>query len=360
MYMGASIGFWSKPFHQEFYELLEKYGISLETYQLGQMLTRSMFFLKNGDLGGWTTAGANRCEQKFAAKALNLNWKEKIELASIIKESRRGNDLIHLNEGRLRLLKPALYYVYGDEHTCLMRSSTFLQSLKIYHSFKKNISDVENVEGKSGLKMYTKSELIRERSLRLEKVKKVIGHKDKKKFIRGGTLIEHNTALDQLIYYPENHPYFREWLLYNYAFWSPVFKYRTLQNHKDPNSVKMIKSRELIEFLAEKFKLEHPIRLINLDNKIKNSEYSSIINEKPIDEKFYSVKNISELLYKNSFFKNERLASVYELGIIDRDLIAFVIEAWEPFSEYKNATLSSKSIKAVDVLIKKNNLKKAA
>lgn len=359
--MGGSIGFWSKPSgHEELYKFLETYDISLETYQLGQMLTRSMFFLKNGNLGGWTTAGASRCEQKFADKALKLNWKEKIELASTLKDSRKGNDLIQLNEGRLRLSKPLLYYVYGNENISLMRSSTFIKALKVHSSFKKNISDIENIVEKSSIKMYTKSELIRERNLKFEKVKKIIEHKDKKKFIRSGSLIEHDPVSDKLIYYPENHPYFREWLLYNYAFWSPLFKYRTLSSHKDPLGVKTIKSRELIAFLAEKFKFEHPTKLISLGSKITRSDELSIITEKSIDKKFYSEKNISELLYKNSFFKNERLASVYDIGLIDIDLIAFVIESWKPFSEYKNATLSSRSIKAAEVLIKKNNLKKSA
>jgi len=358
--MGGYISFSSKPFHDGFNEFLKSYDVSLDTYQLGQMLTRSMFFLKNGKLGGWTTAGASRCEQKFAAKAQQLSWREKLELALTLKDARRGNDLIEINKTRLKLSQPLLYYIYGDEHTCLMRSSSFLQALEIYNSFKKNISDVENVESKSGLKMYTKSELIRERSLKVERLKKVIENKEKKKFIRGAPLIEHDANLDQLIYYPENHPYFREWLLYNYAFWSPIFKSRTLLNHKDPSNVKTIKSRDLIEFLAKKFKLEHPIEKINLPSKIKQSDQSSVILEKPIDEKFFSEKNISDLLYKNSFFKNERLASVYELGIIDRDIVALTIESLEPFKEYKTITLSPRILQVADILMGTKSNKKVA
>lgn len=359
--MSNGIGFRSTTNHDEFLNLLENYDITLETYQLGQILTRAMFFIKNGNLGGWQSVGAKRCEKKFADNALKLNWKEKVELAKELTKSRKGSDLIPLNETRVKSSLPLLYYIYGNEQISIMRDISFKIAHKIYIAIQKNISEKEKVETQHGLKLYSKSELIRERNLNIEKLINIIEPKNKKKFKRGSPIIKYESSSQKLVYYPENHPYFREWLLYNYAFWSPIFKSRTLSMHKDPAGVKIIKSRELIQFLSKKFKLEHPIFLVSLSKNIRNYDLDSTITEKLMSEKFFSEKSISDLLYKNSFFKKERLASIYNSGIIDRDIITFAIETRHPFKELKSTTLSLKTMQLTDILIghKKNkNYKK--
>ena len=75
-------------------------------------------------------------------------------------------------------------------------------------------------------------------------------------------------------------------------------------------------------------------------------------------KKFYSESDIGNLL-DNSFFKN-RLESVYQAGLMDRDMVAFAIQAWEPFKEYKIEPLSTEMIKTAELLIAPKNKKKTA
>lgn len=335
--------------HEKLNILLERYDVSLETYQLGQILTRSMLFQKNDALGGWLRASNPKIENQFADEAVKLNWKEKIELASKIK-----NDWLIDHSKKF----PKVAGLYGDETVYLKGISAAAQILKNYYSYKKDLEVVGNIKNIDNLKLITNSEFIRKRNSMIEKVRKSLEFSKKKKFIRN-PIIDYNEKLGLFIYYPENHPYFREWLLYNYAFWSPFFKSRTLLTHEDPSNIKTIKSRELARFLAEKFKHEHSKSSFTILDKYQRPDLSVVVDEKPLEVDFFSESNILDLL-DSSFFRRDNLDRVYNSCIIDRNIIAFAIESWEPFKDYKNILISPKSIKAVDILIATKNNKKVA
>lgn len=78
--MGNHLTFSARTKHDELHELLADFGVSLETYQLGQLLTRAMLYPENSDLGGWHTWGGDG-EKRFANLAPKLDWKQKIERA---------------------------------------------------------------------------------------------------------------------------------------------------------------------------------------------------------------------------------------------------------------------------------------
>lgn len=344
-----SILFLPKHKHDALNALLNKYGITLETYQLGQILTRSMFFQKNDILGGWVRSSNPKIENQFAKEAVELNWKEKIELAIKIK-----NDWLIDHYKKF----PKVDGLYGNEGVYLKGIGAAAQILKNYYKFNEELKNVGNIRNNENLKLITKSELIRNRNSMIEKVRKTLEFSKKKKFIRN-PIIEYSKTQGLFVYYPENHPYFREWLLYNYAFWSPVFKSRAVLDHDDPSSIKTIRCRELARFLAEKFKNEHSKSSFTILDKYKRPDLSVVVAEKPLEENFFSESNILNLL-DSSFIRRDNLERVYQSGIIDRDIIAFAIGSSEPFKQYKSIFLSTKRLMVTDVLIGAKNNKKIA
>lgn len=329
--MSNHLTFNAKTKHEELHKLLDDSGVSLETYQLGQLITRAMLYPKNGDLGGWYTRGGDG-EKLFANEAPKLNWKKKIELAEKI----IANWLEPFSdEAKEKVL-------YGNELVVLEKGGLFKQTTKIFESYVNLIAASEKIEA-GGFKLLTKGQVIREREAMAAKTKRFLEF-DTKKFTRSA-MIEYDEEEELFIYHPENHPYFREWLLYNYAFWSPLFKSRTLLSLGVREKLETIRSRELAPFLAKKFKLEH-------------WDAKDEVNQKMIAS-FYSETEIANLL-DNSFFRKDRLESVYQRGLIDRDMIAFAIQSWKPFEEYKSASLTHEMMKAAEILISPKNKKKAA
>lgn len=330
LYMGNHLTFSARTKHDELYKILEDYGVSLETYQLGQLLTRAMLYPENGDLGGWYTWGGDG-EKKFAFSASELDWKQKVELAVKIKDR-------WLEDFSENLKNEVLY---GSEFVHLEKGGLFGKTTKVFESYVNLVEASEQIET-GGFKLLTKGQVIREREAMAAKVKRFLEF-DTKNFTRSA-MIEYNEEKELFIYHPENHPYFREWLLYNYAFWSPFFKSRTVVG-LEVRKLKTIRSNELVPFLSRKFKIEHW--------DAKNEGNQEMI------KKFYNEKAIGELL-DNSFFRKDRLESVYKVGLIDRDVIAFCIQSENPFQEYQRATLDKVSLEAADFLISPKNKKKTA
>ena len=344
----AHMEFRPKTDHSGLHALIAEFDISLETYQLGQILTRSMLFLQNGAFGSWRTYG-NTGEKQFADEAPNLDWKKKIELALKVKDEWLALKDNRINKQRYKLKSDqgnSVSYdltelLYGDELIILGKGQLFQDTVELYKSYIEEISAAHKLQvGK--FKLFTQSEFIRERNSKIEKVKQSLEFKSKKKFTRE-SMIEYNNEKDTFIYRPENHPYFREWLLYNYAFWSPVFKSRTLLDRENMGAAKTSRSRDLNKFLAYKFRLEHCEHFYG----------ASVVNDN------YSEEAIRDLL-DSSFFRKGHLENVYQRGLIDRDIVAFVIESWEPFRDYKSITLDPKYISAADILTASKNKKKAA
>lgn len=327
--MSNHLTFNAKTKHDELRELLD-YGVSLETYQLGQLLTRAMLYPKNGDLGGWHTWGGDG-EKKFANLAPKLDWKKKVELAIKIKAEWLER---FSGEAKEKVL-------YGSELVVLEKGGLFHKTTKIFESYVNLIAASEKVET-GGFKLLTKGQVIREREAMAAKTKRFLEF-DTKKYVRTA-MIEYDEEKELFVYHPENHPYFREWLLYNYAFWSPFFKSRTVAG-LEVRKLKTIRSNELVPFLAKKFMIEHW--------DVKDEGNQEMI------KKFYSESAIGELL-DNSFFRKDRLESVYQIGLIDRDMIAFCIQAEYPFQEYQRATLDKVSLEAAEFLIAPKNKKKTA
>lgn len=323
--MGNHLTFRARTKHDELHELLADFGVSLETYQLGQLLTRAMLYPENSDLGGWHTWGGDG-EKRFANLAPKLDWKQKIELAIEIKAEwlKKFSD-----EAKEKVL-------YGSEFVHLEKGGLFQQTRKIFESYVNVLAASEKVET-GGFKLLTKGQVIREREAMAAKTKRFLEF-DTKKYVRTA-MIEYDEGKELFIYHPENHPYFREWLLYNYAFWSPFFKSRTVAG-LEVRKLKTVRSPELVPFLAKKFKIEHW--------DIKDESTQEMI------KKFYSESAIGELL-DNSFFRKDRLESVYQMGLIDRDIVAFCIQAENPFQQYERANLDKVSLKAADRLIAPKN-----
>lgn len=330
--MGNHLTYSARTVHDELHKLLEEYGISLETYQLGQLLTRATVYPKNGDLGDWFTYGGNG-ERTFSQQAPKLDWKKKIELGQKI--------IANWYEDFSENLKPKV--IYGNELVHLEKGGLFRRTRQIFESYVDVINAAEEVET-GGYKLLTKGQVIREREAMAAKVKRMLEF-DTKKFVRTA-MIEYDEEKELFIYHPENHPYFREWLLYNLAFWSPFFKSRTLLNLTEKiRKLETVRSLELVPFLAKKFKLEYW--------EAKDEENQAMIT------KFYSEDKIGKLL-DNSFFRGERLESVYKVGVMDRDMIAYSIQAWEPFKEYKETTLDRRSIEAANFFLTSKRNKKTA
>lgn len=330
--MSNHLTFSPRAKHGELHELLADYGVSLETYQLGQVLTRAMLYPENGDLGGWYTWGGDG-EKKFAKLAPQMDWKKKVELAIEIKAKWLEQ---FSAEDKEKVL-------YGNELVVLEKGGLFKQTIRIFESYVNLIAASEKVET-GGFKLLTKGQVIREREAMAAKTKRFLEF-DTKKYVRTA-MIEYDEEKELFIYHPENHPYFREWLLYNYAFWSPFFKSRTLAG-LEVRKLTTVRSPELVPFLAKKFKIEH-------------WEMKDESNQEMI-KKFYSESDIGNLL-DNSFFRKDRLESVYQAGLIDGDMIAFCIQAENPFQEYQRTTLDKVSLEAADRLItpKNKNTKKTA
>lgn len=328
--MGNHLAFAVKTKYDELLKLLDAYDVSLETYQLAQLLTRAMLFPENGDLGGWYM-WAGDSEKKFASQAPKLDWKQKMELASVV--------IVEWLDQFTTELKPKV--LYGSERVDLEKGGLFTRTRKIFESYVDVVSATEKVET-GGFKLLTKGQVIREREAMAAKVKRFLEF-DTKKFVRSA-MIEYDEEKELFIYHPENHPYFREWLLYNYAFWSPFFKSRTVIGKK-VRELETVRSHELVPFLAAKFKVEHWNE--------KDESYKAVIN------RFYSEHGIGELL-DNSFFRKDRLESVYKLGIINRGIIAFSIQSREPFKEYEHASLDKLCLEAAEFLITPKTKKKSA
>jgi hypothetical protein len=328
--MGNHLTFSAKTKHDELYEFLEEFEVPLQTYQLGQILTRALLYPVNGDLGGWHIWGADG-EKNFAIEAPRLDWKKKIELAAKVVSDWSGQFPPEVRQNVL----------YGNEHINLEKGGLFRRTNKIFESYVDVVSAGEKIET-GGFKLLTKGQVIREREAMAAKTKRFLEF-DTKKFVRTA-MIEYDEQKELFIYHPENHPYFREWLLYNYAFWSPFFKSRTIAGLK-VRKVEMIRSRELVPFFAKKFKIEHL-----------NTEEDG--NQEMI-QKFYSENAIGELL-DSSFFRKDRLESIYKIGLIERDIVAFSFQANEPFKEYKISALDKVCLEAADILVAPKAKKKAA
>lgn len=328
--MGNHLTFAAKTKHDEFYEFLEEFEVPIEVYQLGQILTRALLYPVNGDLGGWHIWGADG-EKKFAMEAPRLDWKKKMDLATKLVSG--WSD--HFSpEAKKNVL-------YGNEHINLEKGGLFRRTTKIFESYVDVVSASEKIET-GGFKLLTKGQVIREREAMAAKTKRFLEF-DTKKFIRTA-MIEYDEQKELFIYHPENHPYFREWLLYNYAFWSPFFKSRTIAGLK-VRKLETIRSRELVPFLAKKFKTEH----LNVEED----------GNQEMIQKFYSENAIGELL-DSSFFRKDRLESVYKIGLIDRDIVAFSFQATEPFKEYKTSALDKVCLEAAEILVAPKAKKKAA
>jgi len=334
--MGNHLTFNARTKHDELHKLLEEHNVSLETYQLAQLLTRAMLFPQNGDLGGWYTWGGDG-ERNYAEKAPRLDWKKKIELAMqvIADWSNKFSD-----EAKTKV-------VYGSEAVNLEKGGLFQRTRKVFESYVDVVKSAEEIET-GGYKLLTKGQVIREREAMAAKVKRMLEF-DTKKFVRTA-MIEYDEEKELFIYHPENHPYFREWLLYNFAFWSPFFKSRTLIGLSQDKIRKLdtVRSLELVPFLAKKFKMEH------WDAKDEGNQ--------EMIKKFYSEEKIGELL-DNSFFRKDRLESVYKLGLIDRNMVAYSIQTREPFKEYKETLVNGierRCIEAADFFLAPKRNKKTA
>jgi len=329
--MSNHLAFNAKTKHDELHKLLDEHSVFLETYQLGQILTRAMLYPENGDLGGWYTWGGEG-EKTFANLAPKLDWKKKVELAKKIKAEwlERFTD-----EAKEKVL-------YGSELVVLEKGGLFQKTTRIFDSYVNLIAASEKVET-GGFKLLTKGQVIREREAMAAKTKRFLEF-DTKKYVRTA-MIEYDEEKELFIYHPENHPYFREWLLYNYAFWSPFFKSRTVAGLEVRSDLKIVRSPDLVPFLAKKFKFEH-------------WEMKDEGNQEMI-KKFYSESAIGELL-DSSFFRKDRLESVYKVGLIDRDIVALCMQSEKPFQEYEKTTLDKVSLKAAEFLITPKNIKKTA
>lgn len=323
--MSNHLTFSARTKHEDLHELLADFGVSVETYQLGQLLTRAMLYPENGDLGGWYTWGGDG-EKRFANLAPKMDWKQKVELAVKTKDR-------WLEDFSDELKKEVLY---GNEFVHLEKGGLFQKTRMIFESYVNVLAASEKVET-GGFKLLTKGQVIREREAMAAKTKRFLEF-DTKKYVRTA-MVEYDEEKELFIYHPENHPYFREWLLYNYAFWSPFFKSRTVAG-LEVRKLKTIRSPELVPFLAKKFKVEH------WDTQDESTQ--------AMIKKFYSESAIGELL-DNSFFRKDRLESVYQVGLIDRDIIAFCIQATNPFQEYQRANLDKVSIEAAEFLITPKN-----
>lgn len=320
--------------HSELFKLLESFDVSLETYQLGQLLTRALLYPKNGDLGGWWTYGGTG-ENRFSQNCLKITWKQKLELAFKTIEKWPESPIRVSDEFRKNM-------TYGSETIRPSKGELFDSSVRLFEKYIDVLKLKEKVET-GGFKLLTKGQYIREREEMAGNIKKFLSF-DAKKFVRT-SMIEYNHETETFVYHPENHPYFREWLLYNLAFWSPFFKSRTIIGKKI-RKLETVRSNELIPFLAKKFKIEHWTK--------------DEANQKMI-ETFYNEKSIGDLV-DNSFFRKDRLESIYKGGILDKYIIAYIIQTREPLTEYSNATIDELCLEAAESLVspKKEKAKKAA
>jgi hypothetical protein len=121
--------------HDELHKLLDEYGVSLETYQLGQLLTRAMVYPKNGDLGDWFTRGGHG-ELLFSEQAIKLDWKKKIELGKQI--------ISNWYEEFSEELKPKV--IYGNELVHLEKGGLFRRTRQIFESFVDVIESAQEIE----------------------------------------------------------------------------------------------------------------------------------------------------------------------------------------------------------------------
>ena len=141
--MANHLTFKAKTKHDELHQLLKDYGVSLETYQLGQLLTRAMLYPKNEDLGGWLIWGGDG-EKKFANLAPKLDWKQKIELAIKIK----AEWLERFDDEAKKLV------LYGSESVNLEKGGLFKAATGIFEARVNLLTASEKVEA-GGFKILT-------------------------------------------------------------------------------------------------------------------------------------------------------------------------------------------------------------
>lgn len=313
----------------ELKQLLDTYDVSLETYQLGQLLTRCHLIVKVGDLGNWAISGLGPEPEYLKQSPKMKSWKEKLELAHSL------------------ISKEPSTSTYGHSLVRLYKGLLFDQAVDAFSSFL-DMNEKSLLLESGGHKFTSKIRTYRERKIFEDRIDSFM-HFETKKFVRS-PMVMFDEENQSFIFFPERHPYFREWLLYNYAFWAPLFKSRIAIGKHKVRSIETVRSHELVPFLAKKFEIEHKDCSMN-GNETQNK---IILN-------YYEEKTISALL-DNSFFRRDRLASVYSQGIIDREIMAFVIQSLKPFSEYRGETLMPICLQTADKLmtVKPPSKKKAS
>lgn len=300
---------------EELRRLLHKHNLPFEQFQLGQYLVRAMLISSPRHFGGFNIERPSRLlglrgQGNTVSKSVSpfepsKNWWESLERIKfeIDQESRHLENAFEDEK-----------YVFGTVAYLETKNSYVRQMLELW---KEHTDLLERMgKGPEGARFILKSDSFQMRS-KLEQRFKELVEGDKMPNAKE-RLIYFDKEKNRFVYQPQNHPYYYEYVLFNFCVFSLFFNSDRIHlNGRTSN-------KEVVEFIADKILWEHTAKEKRGDNDFDFDEETQRQRLQMLKDHF-SLKRIQNLVKNNSSFKNN-VAIVHKEGrLLTKELVAWTV-----------------------------------